>query len=153
MHKNIRLYVLISLMTLLLPGCATHARVSSEKVVEDLFQKMILYPSFVQDYYPKPEDIAGTKIEKAWMEGELLIVQFQHADAARYSFDLRYNGNYMKSKPMKLDLFLFSEISEPKETKILKTLRFDVKQLLPPGENKLYLKLQGYSGELVLERL
>lgn len=152
MQKKFHIIWMILVTTLLFPSCATHVRLSSERVVADLFQKLVLYPSFMPDYYPKPEEIAGTKIEKAWMDGDVLVVQFQHADASQYSFDLRYNGNYMKSKPMKLDLFLFSEIVNPLETKVQKTLRFNVKELLPPGDDKLFLRLQGYSGELVLER-
>lgn len=143
---------MLALALLLLGGCASHVKTSSEKVIQDLFDQMLLYPSFVPDYLPT-EEASAFSISEARIDGSVLLISFEMPIADEFSVDLRHNGAYMKSLPMKLNLFPYLQFKNPGTDKVKRTFRFELKDLLPPGNEQLILRLKGYEGELILNRV
>lgn len=144
-------YLILAIALFTLAGCASHAKTSSEKVIQDLFDKMLLYPSFVPDYLPAEGEELFT-ITAANLEGSVLQITIEAPVADQFSIDLRHNGSYMKSLPMKLNLFPYLQFVNPGSSKVKRTFRFELKELLPPGNTQLILRLKGYEGELILNR-
>lgn len=149
---KIRTLIMMLAAAGILSGCAAHAKIESEKTLNDFIAKMIYYPSLVSDLAAEENSGGLVKIDTAWMEGSILNLSFTHPEGSQYRFDLRYDGKWMKSMPPQMNLFFYSEITDPTSKLMTKTYRYETIQLLPPGTDKIYLRLKGVEGKFMVER-
>jgi hypothetical protein len=143
--------LILAFSMILLSGCAAHVKTSSNQVIQDLFDKMILYPSYVPDYFPS-EDEPLAEITAARIEGTLLLITINFQSGDEFALDLRHNGIYLKSKPMKMDFTPVLKVKNPGKDVVSRTIRYELEDLLPPGDEQLIVRLKGYQGDLMIVR-
>lgn len=115
---------------------------------KDISDYIVLEPSIIKGYRIQDKAPDYT-IRNARIEGDLLLFDCNfHGLCAEHSFDLIFDGMYMKSLPMKAVLYLQHTTQDTCMKNVSYSFKYNMAPLLPPGQKELIIHLFGFDQEL-----
>jgi hypothetical protein len=113
---------------------------------------VVFYPSLETDYVV-PETPVDYTINSAEIVGDILTINFSYnGNCGTQGFDLIFNGRYMKSMPMKINLYLEHTSSEKCADVVTQEMRYSLSEIMPNNQDKLIVKLHSWDENLVIEK-
>jgi hypothetical protein len=145
--KFIQSILFISLAVAILASCRCPSARQTAKTSDP---EIILSP-VIREGFRAPATKPDYVIESASLEKNTLVLRATYPGGCKeHRFDLIFNGMYLKSLPMKAVLYLEHTTKDTCTLPQQVTLRYQVKDLIPPGHDKLILLLQSYDKDLLL---
>ena len=119
---------------------------SLESLSRDTIQDIFVNSAFVKS----DSLMSSLKINGARINGDVLAIDVQYSGGCEeHEFDMYFTGNYMKSLPPQVQLFLVHENNGDMCRKlIMKTLYFSLKNI-QTKEKELYVRIDGYKEFLI----
>ncbi len=139
LSKVIVLIMAVSAMSL---QCKTNKNQQKDKNDKQTISKLIIDRNFVPD---RSKKLDYTIESLSYNTKNILSIEVSYfGGCGTHNFDLIFNGNYLKSLPMKAGLFLkHTSKNETCDKKINTVLRFDITGLKPDKYDKLKIKFIG----------
>jgi hypothetical protein len=126
------------------------ANTVKETVQEE--SKLEILPFRVDAAYSGPATSDAFEILSQKVEGDKLIMEVQYGGGCElHTFELISNGAYMKSLPMKLNMWLtHNGRNDMCRAMLTNTLTFDISSIKPSSGKELHLIINGNSDKVVV---
>lgn len=139
-------------MLLVVTSCKTTDNNSSPESFGKDNKKNDIQPVRVINDFSAENAAKGFEIQKAVINNNLLNMTLSYTGCKDDAVDLVFNGNYLKSYPMKA--FLYVRITPGKQgcdKKMVKDLQFDLTSIKPGSGKTLIVLLQDYKENLTYQ--
>ena len=150
--------VLFVAFALLLVNCKKKKNamfIDKESTPNEVMQeesKLEVLPLRIDGSITAPEKNDPFEIISKKIEGDKLIMEVQYGGGCElHTFELLSNGAYMKSLPMKLNLWLtHNGRGDGCRAMLTNTITFDISSIKPKSGNELHLIINGNNDNMVI---
>jgi hypothetical protein len=115
-------------------------------------RKLEVLPLRIDGSITAPEKNDPFEIISQKIEGDKLIMEVQYGGGCElHTFELLSNGAYMKSLPMKINLWLTHNSRNDRcRAMLTNTITFDISSIKPKSGNELHLIINGNNDNMVI---
>ena len=139
-------------MILLVTSCKTTDNNSSPESFGKDNKKTDVTPVRVIKDFSAENAAKGFEIQKAVINGNLLNISLSYTGCKDDVVDLVFNGNYLKSYPMKAQLYVrITPGKQGCDKKMVQDLQFDLTPIKPTSGKTLIVMLQDYKENLTYQ--
>ena len=136
----------------ILTSCRTTDNASSPDNFGKEPKTTTIRPVLVQNDFMAENALSDFVITKAIIEESTLSITISYTGCKDDVIDLVFNGNYLKSYPMKAQLYVKrSSGSQGCDKKMVQDLKFNLVPIKPGSGNTLILMLQNYKENLTYQ--
>lgn len=139
--------LLIALSVLIIAGCHCKKKAGKTDLTKFETKEVKIDPSVME--FP---DTLDYTIKEAAIEGDELKMKVEFkGGCGEHTFDMVFNGMYMKSLPLKITVFIDHKAKDEKcDEEIISDLSFNLKPVRR-GEKPMFIKIIGYDEALKYE--